>query len=67
MQELTKCIIFVKRIIVARSLVYILDNLSSLNHWKCEFLVGCNSGSKNMSRRKMNAVTDRFSKGKVIN
>ncbi|KAJ3708060.1 hypothetical protein LUZ61_011765 [Rhynchospora tenuis] len=65
MQEPMKCIIFVKRIIVARSLAYTLDNLSSLNLWKCEFLVGCNTGSKNMSRRKMNAVTERFCNGEV--
>jgi endoribonuclease Dicer len=66
MQEPTKCIIFVKRIIVARSLAYVLDNLSVLKFWKCEFLVGCNSGSKNMSRHKMNAVTEKFCNGKVI-
>ncbi|XP_078162667.1 dicer-like 4 isoform X3 [Carex rostrata] len=65
MQEMTKCIIFVKRIIVARSLAYILGNLSNVNFWKCEFLVGCNSGSKTMSRQKMNAVTERFCNGEV--
>ncbi|KAJ3679169.1 hypothetical protein LUZ60_017180 [Juncus effusus] len=64
-QETTKCIIFVKRIALAQSLAYVLGKLSCLEFWKSEFLVGCNSGSKNMSRQKMNAIVQRFCSGEV--
>ncbi|KAK8962374.1 hypothetical protein KSP40_PGU009157 [Platanthera guangdongensis] len=65
LKENTKCIIFVKRIIVARALACILRSLKSLEFWKCDFLVGFHSGLKNMSRRKMNAIVEKFSSGKV--
>ncbi|XP_073000978.1 endoribonuclease Dicer homolog 4-like isoform X2 [Typha latifolia] len=65
LQENMKCIIFVKRIIVARSLAYILGNLKFLDFWKCEFLVGCHSGLRNMSRKNMNAIVEKFSSGEV--
>lgn len=61
-----KCIIFVKRIIVARSLAAILGNIKFLDFWKCDFLVGCNSGSKNMSRTKMKSIVQKFSSGEVV-
>ncbi|XP_010932228.2 endoribonuclease Dicer homolog 4 isoform X2 [Elaeis guineensis] len=65
LQENMKCIIFVKRIMVARSLAYILGNIKSLHYWKCEFLVGCHSGLKSMSRKKMNSIVEKFSSGEV--
>uniref|UniRef100_A0A0D9ZN12 Dicer-like protein 4 n=1 Tax=Oryza glumipatula TaxID=40148 RepID=A0A0D9ZN12_9ORYZ len=65
LQENMKCIVFVKRITVARAISNILQNLKCLEFWKCEFLVGCHSGSKNMSRNKMDAIVQRFSSGEV--
>ncbi|XP_020109653.1 endoribonuclease Dicer homolog 4 isoform X1 [Ananas comosus] len=65
LQEGMKCIIFVKRTIIARTLAYILGNMKSLSFWKCEFLVGYHSGLKNMSRKKMNAVVEKFCSGEV--
>ncbi|XXG64625.1 hypothetical protein AAC387_Pa05g2523 [Persea americana] len=64
-QEVMKCIVFVKRIIVARSLAFILGNLKSLSRWKCEFLVGFHSGLKNMSRKMMNGIVEKFRSGKL--
>jgi endoribonuclease Dicer len=64
-EENTKCIVFVKRITVARAIARILQNLKCLDFWKCEFLVGCNSGPKNMSRHKMDAIVEKFSSGQV--
>uniref|UniRef100_A0A0D3FXT9 Dicer-like protein 4 n=1 Tax=Oryza barthii TaxID=65489 RepID=A0A0D3FXT9_9ORYZ len=52
-------------ITVARAISNILQNLKCLEFWKCEFLVGCHSGSKNMSRNKMDAIVQRFSSGEV--
>ncbi|KAM0933866.1 hypothetical protein DsansV1_C34g0226111 [Dioscorea sansibarensis] len=60
-----KCIIFVERVFVARSLAYIIGNLKSLDFWKCAFLVGCRSGLRSMSRKKMNAIVQEFSLGKL--
>ncbi|KAL0915263.1 hypothetical protein M5K25_015666 [Dendrobium thyrsiflorum] len=65
LKENAKCIIFVKRIIVARALACILKSLKSLEFWKCDFLVGFHSGLRNMSRSKMNAIVEKFSTGKV--
>nr|CAD1831898.1 unnamed protein product [Ananas comosus var. bracteatus] len=65
LQEGMKCIIFVKRTIIARTLAYILGNMKSLSFWKCEFLVGYHSGLKNMSRKKMNSVVEKFCSGEV--
>lgn len=65
LKENMKCIIFVKRIIVARSLAFILGSLEFLNFWKCEFLVGFHSGLRNMSRRNMNAIVEKFCSGEV--
>ncbi|XP_009418500.3 endoribonuclease Dicer homolog 4 isoform X1 [Musa acuminata AAA Group] len=65
LQATAKCIIFVKRIIVAKSLAYILGSLESLKFWKCEFLVGCHGGKESMSRGKMNTIVERFSSGEV--
>ncbi|KAK1323005.1 hypothetical protein QJS10_CPA02g01233 [Acorus calamus] len=65
LHEDVKCIIFVKRIIVARSLAYILGLLKCLSFWKCEFLVGFHSGLKNMSRKMMNDIIEKFQTGKV--
>ncbi|XP_006653591.1 endoribonuclease Dicer homolog 4 [Oryza brachyantha] len=65
LQENMKCIVFVKRITVARAISNILQSLKCLDFWKCEFLVGCHSGLKNMSRNKMDAIVERFSSGEV--
>ncbi|KAG0494006.1 hypothetical protein HPP92_005000 [Vanilla planifolia] len=63
--ESTKCIIFVKRIVVAIALARILKRLKCLVFWKIDFLVGFHSGLRNMSRSKMNAILEEFSSGKV--
>ncbi|KAJ1271827.1 hypothetical protein BS78_06G155400 [Paspalum vaginatum] len=65
LEENMKCIVFVKRIIVARVVAHILQNLKCLDFWKCEFLVGCHSGLKNMSRNKMGSIIEKFSSGEV--
>ncbi|AQK44734.1 dicer-like 103 [Zea mays] len=65
LEENMKCIVFVKRIIVARVVVQILQNLKCLDFWRCEFLVGCHSGLRNMSRDKMSSIIEKFSSGEV--
>ncbi|XP_068649428.1 endoribonuclease Dicer homolog 4-like isoform X2 [Aristolochia californica] len=65
LQENMKCIVFVKRIIIAQSLTFILHNLKSLGFWRCHSLVGFNSGLKNMSRKRMNGIVEKFRSGKV--
>ncbi|KAF5182541.1 Dicer-like protein, partial [Thalictrum thalictroides] len=64
-QQDIKCIVFVNRIIVARTLSYILMNLKCLPFWKCQFLVGYHSGLKNMSRKKMNSIIEKFRSGEL--
>lgn len=59
-----KCIVFVKRIIAAKSLARILGNLKALEFWKCEFLVGFHSRS--VTRKGMNGIVEKFSSGEVI-
>ena len=65
LEENTKCIVFVKRIIVARVVAHILKKLKCLDFWKCECLVGCHSGLRNMSRDKMGSIIEKFSSGEV--
>ncbi|KAM0933868.1 hypothetical protein DsansV1_C34g0226131 [Dioscorea sansibarensis] len=60
-----KCIIFVERVIVARSLAYLIGNLKSSDFWKCAFLVGSHSGLSSVSRKKRNDIVKEFSLGKV--
>ncbi|KAL1189126.1 Dicer-like protein 4 [Cardamine amara subsp. amara] len=55
-----KCIIFVNRIVTARTLSCILNNLKLLQSWKSDFLVGLSSGLKSMSRRNMYTILERF-------
>ncbi|XP_010495321.1 PREDICTED: dicer-like protein 4 [Camelina sativa] len=55
-----KCIIFVNRIVTARTLSCILNNLELLRSWKSDFLVGLSSGLKSMSRRSMETILQRF-------
>ncbi|CAE6112025.1 unnamed protein product [Arabidopsis arenosa] len=55
-----KCIIFVNRIVTARTLSCILNNLELLRSWKSDFLVGLSSGLKSMSRRGMETILKRF-------
>lgn len=56
LKENMKCIVFVKRIIVARTLACILGGLKTLDFWNCEFLVGFHSGLRNMSRSKVDKL-----------
>ncbi|KAJ4951048.1 hypothetical protein NE237_027880 [Protea cynaroides] len=65
LQANMKCIVFVNRIIVARSLSCILQKLECLAIWKCDFLVGFHSGLKNMSRKKMNSIVEKFRSGEL--
>lgn len=61
-----KCIVFVSRIITARTLSYILNKLEVLAAWKCDFLVGVHSGLRNMSRRTMSSKLEKFRSGEVM-
>ncbi|XP_024979353.1 dicer-like protein 4 isoform X2 [Cynara cardunculus var. scolymus] len=60
-----KCIIFVNRIITARSLAYVLHQLRFLSAWRCSYLVGVHSGLKNMSRKTTNAILEKFRSGEL--
>ncbi|KAI4335598.1 hypothetical protein L6164_014232 [Bauhinia variegata] len=60
-----KCIIFVNRIVTARSLSYILQKLKLLSSWKSDFLVGVHSGLKSMSRKTMNFILEKFRSGEL--
>lgn len=60
-----KCIIFVNRIVTARSLSYILQHLKVLSSWKCGFLVGVHSGLKSMSRKNTNIILNKFRSGEL--
>lgn len=60
-----KCIVFVNRIVTARSLSYILQKLELLRQWKSGFLVGVHSGAKIMSRKTMSAIVEKFRSGEV--
>ncbi|KAJ9557988.1 hypothetical protein OSB04_012602 [Centaurea solstitialis] len=60
-----KCIIFVNRIITARSLAYVLQQLRFLSAWRCSYLVGVHSGLKNMSRKTTNAILEKFRSGEL--
>ncbi|XP_030456382.2 dicer-like protein 4 isoform X1 [Syzygium oleosum] len=64
-QPNAKCIVFVNRIVIARSLTYILQNLTMLASWKCDYLVGVHSGQRNMSRKNMKGILDNFQSGKL--
>ncbi|KAL3623963.1 endoribonuclease Dicer [Castilleja foliolosa] len=63
LQPNMKCIIFVNRIVTARSLSYILRNLKFLSCWKCGFLVGVHSGL--MSRKNTNIILGKFRSGEL--
>ncbi|GER33663.1 dicer-like protein 4 [Striga asiatica] len=58
-----KCIVFVNRIVTARSLSNILRNLKFLSCWKCGFLVGVHSGL--MSRKNTNIILGKFRSGEL--
>ncbi|XP_057508707.1 dicer-like protein 4 isoform X1 [Actinidia eriantha] len=60
-----KCIIFVNRIVIARSLSCVLQNLDFLSSWKCDFLVGVHSGVKSMSRKNMKIILEKFRSGEL--
>ncbi|KAK1414006.1 hypothetical protein QVD17_29743 [Tagetes erecta] len=60
-----KCIIFVNRIITARSLAYILQQIRILSAWRCSYLVGVHSGLKNMSRKTTNVILEKFRSGEL--
>lgn len=61
-----KCIIFVNRIVTARTLSCILNSLKLLESWKSDFLVGLSSGLKSMSRKNMKTILERFQSKEVI-
>ncbi|XP_027329743.1 dicer-like protein 4 [Abrus precatorius] len=65
LQKNMKCIIFVNRIVTARSLSYILQKLKLLRQWKSDFLVGVHSGLKSMSRKTMNVIVEKFRSGEL--
>ncbi|KAJ0089697.1 hypothetical protein Patl1_14811 [Pistacia atlantica] len=60
-----KCIVFVNRIITARTLSYILQKLKFLAYWKCHFLVGVHAGLKSMSRKTMKSILEKFRCGEL--
>ncbi|XP_073150113.1 dicer-like protein 4 isoform X2 [Henckelia pumila] len=63
LQPSMKCIIFVNRIVIARSLTYILQNLKFLSSWKCGFLVGIHSGL--VSRKNTDVILEKFRSGEL--
>nr|AIE15766.1 Dicer-like protein 4a [Salvia miltiorrhiza] len=63
LQPNMKCIIFVNRIVTARSLSHILRNLKFLSAWKCGFLVGVHAGL--VSRKNTNIILDKFRSGEL--
>ncbi|KAG6410468.1 hypothetical protein SASPL_128529 [Salvia splendens] len=63
LQPNMKCIIFVNRIVTARSLSHILRNLKFLSAWKCGFLVGVHVGL--VSRKNTNIILDKFRSGEL--
>ncbi|XP_058759719.1 dicer-like protein 4 isoform X1 [Vicia villosa] len=65
LQQNRKCIIFVNRIVTARSLSYILQKLKLLSQWKNDFLVGVHAGVKSMSRKTMNTIVEKFRSGEL--
>nr|AUH15440.1 dicer-like 4 protein [Dimocarpus longan] len=65
LQPNMKCIIFVNRIITARSLAFILQKLKFLALWKCHFLVGAHAGLKTMSRKTMKSILEKFRSGEL--
>ncbi|KAL9326120.1 hypothetical protein ACSQ67_006765 [Phaseolus vulgaris] len=65
LQKNMKCIIFVNRIVTARSLSYILQKLQLLKQWRSDYLVGVHSGLKSMSRKTMNIIVDKFRSGEL--
>lgn len=66
LQPNMKCIIFVNRIVTARSLSYVLQNLKFLTSWNCDFLVGVHCGLRSVSRKSMNDILEKFRTGKVM-
>ncbi|XP_063950515.1 dicer-like protein 4 isoform X1 [Daucus carota subsp. sativus] len=64
-QQNMKCIIFVNRIVTARSLSSILQSLKVLSAWKCDYLVGVHSGLKSVSRKSTNALLAKFQSGEI--
>ncbi|XP_051114005.1 dicer-like protein 4 [Andrographis paniculata] len=63
LQPNMKCIIFVNRIITARSLSHILGSLKILSSWKCGYLVGVHS--KLVSRKNTNIILEKFRSGQL--
>lgn len=66
LQQHMKCIVFVNRIVTARALSYILQNIKFLASWRCHFLVGVNAGLKSMSRNAMKSILEKFRSGEVM-
>ncbi|XP_071686095.1 dicer-like protein 4 isoform X2 [Rutidosis leptorrhynchoides] len=60
-----KCIIFVNRIITARTLARVLKQLRILSAWRCSYLVGVHSSVKSMSRKTTNAILEKFRSGEL--
>ncbi|KAK4604657.1 hypothetical protein RGQ29_012930 [Quercus rubra] len=65
LQPNRKCIIFVNRVVTARSLSLILQKLKILASWKCDCLVGVHAGLKSMTRKTMNIILERFQSGEL--
>ncbi|GAB2289126.1 endoribonuclease Dicer [Dionaea muscipula] len=60
-----KCIIFVNRIVVARALSYMLQQLEIIAFWRSGFLVGRHSGLKGMSRKTTENILGQFRAGQL--
>jgi endoribonuclease Dicer len=60
-----KCIVFVNRIVTARSLSHVLRGIQFLSSWKCDYLVGVHSGLKTMSRKNTNNILKKFRSGEL--
>ncbi|KAK4265332.1 hypothetical protein QN277_026397 [Acacia crassicarpa] len=60
-----KCIVFVNRIVTARSMSFILQQLKILARWQSEFLVGVHARIKSFSRKTMGIILDKFRCGEL--
>lgn len=63
LQPNMNCIIFVNRIVTAKSLSRILQNLKVLSSWKCDFLIGVHSGK--MSEKDTGIILEKFRSGQL--
>ncbi|CAI9783088.1 unnamed protein product [Fraxinus pennsylvanica] len=65
LQPNTKCIVFVNRIVTARCISSILNDLKFISSWRCNYLVGVHSGLESKSRKNTNIILEKFRSGEI--